>query len=95
MVKVKFQKLSDTKAIVTVIEYQHDGKTDANSVLVDSIPDPAPDETKIPRLYINPQTKDFSYEYEDMILPPEQQRIIDLEGKVKVLSDTIDYLLGV
>lgn len=94
MLKVRFSKISEDKAIVTVIEYQHDGATDDSSILVDSIPEEQPQVGKYGILYVNPQTKEFWYEYVDRPLTPEE-KIAQLEEQLRITQETIDFLLGV
>jgi|HigsolmetaAR203D_1030402.scaffolds.fasta_scaffold00989_15 hypothetical protein len=92
MLKIRFSKISEDKAIVTVIEYQHDGLTDDNSMLVNSIPEEQPQVGKSGVLYVNPRTKELWYEYLDRPLTPEE-KIAQLEEQLRITQEAVDALL--
>jgi hypothetical protein len=100
---VKVEQLTETKAKVLMLHYAPDqlgvsneeDAVSAGGVLVTTdAPQPEQQPGKNPVLYINPNNKQFWYEYEDRPLTAEE-KIAQLEEQLRVTQETIDFLLGV
>lgn len=67
MVFLGIQKVNDEKAKVMLIHNRPDDLTEeekSKGVLVESIPEPEKRKGYVPKPYINPETKEFWWEYE-------------------------------
>lgn len=85
MVLIRYSLISSTKGKVYCQDFSPRNE-DEDGLLVDSIPTPENIQGKIPVLFINPQTRELFYEYEDA---PKTQGKILLEAVAQLLKDSI------
>jgi len=92
-VVVFFEKETETRAKITMIHNQpYDEKNGLplerikQGIEVESVPKRENIEGKKAVAYINPQTKEIWYEYEDIPLTKEEQRIKELEDRIAKLE---------
>ena len=76
------------------------GKTkeqlEQEGLLVDSIPEPEQQEGKIAILYVNPETKELYYQYEDIPKIEEQiakEELESIKAQLQVTQEAIDFLI--
>lgn len=97
-----FVRIAEETATKAMVYFQHNFPDDlteeelADGLLVDSVPEPTPQDGKMALLYINPITKELWYEYVDRPLTSEEEtkkRITQLEEQLKITQDALDALL--
>lgn len=85
MILIRYSLISPTKGKVYCQDFSPRNE-DEGGLLVDSIPSPENIQGKVPVLFINPETKKFFFEYEDI---PKTQEEIFREAVVQLLKDSI------
>jgi hypothetical protein len=107
MIFVKLQKENDTRAFVTMIHSKPENigintEEDAiakGGILLTEVPEPEAIQGKTAKAYVNPQTKEFWYEYVDRPLTPEEklqlleQENQDLKNRIDLMQQALDELL--
>lgn len=101
-----FYKVSKDRYRVQIIHYlpfdkKHGlGKSvsqlEQEGVLVESIPEPDKIEGKSSALYINPESKELWYEYEDIPKTQEDklsEKVNQLDAQLQITQEAIDFLI--
>lgn len=86
--KVIDEQKHAVERIVYVDELLSEGEK-ANAYYFTEIPEPESIEGKVPRMFLNPTTREIFYEYVDRPLTPEEE----LRQRIELMQQALDDLL--